>query len=87
MNLTKKNKIIHKQADETIETVEGELIDTPENVSIENRRVKIDKIHRPAEIVTAIGTAAVGLFKLYKMFSGTRVDNRPGKMRKRRRRG
>lgn len=86
MNLIQKNRIIPKQAEEDIEIVEGELIDLPEETGIEKRRSTDIKVRGTIEFAAAIGTAALGLFKLFKIFSGEKSDRTPVKMRRRRRR-
>ncbi|MCK4889453.1 MAG: hypothetical protein KAS97_05930 [Candidatus Aminicenantes bacterium] len=85
MNLTQKNRIISKKVEEDIEIVEGELIDLPEETGIEKRRSTDIKPYGTIEFAAAIGTAALGLFKLFKIFSGGRSGRTPVKMRRRRR--
>lgn len=85
MNLIKKNRVISKQTEEDIEIVEGELIDLPEETGIEKKRSTDVKAYGTIEFATAIGTAALGLFKLFKIFSGGRSGRTPVKMRRRRR--
>lgn len=86
MNLIQKNRIISKQAEEDIEIVEGELIAPYEETGIEKKRTSDIKARRPVELVSVIASAALGLFKLYKIFSGIKTGDRPVKMRRRRRR-
>jgi len=86
LNLTQKNKIIPKQTEEDIEIVEGELIDLPEESGIEKKRSTGIKARGAIEFATAIGTAAMGLFKLFKVISGGRSSGTPGRMRRKRRR-
>ncbi len=85
MNLIQKNRIISEQAEEDIEVVEGELIDLPEETGIEKRRSTDIKVHKTIEFAAVIGTAALGLVKLFNIFSGGRSSGTPVKMRRRRR--
>ena len=80
-----KNRIISKQTEEDIEIVEGELIDPSEETGIEKKRSTNIKAYGTIEFAAAIGTAALGLFKLFKKFSGGRTGRTPVKMRRRRR--
>ncbi len=86
MDLTKKNKIISRNDEEDIETVEGELIEVSENTGIEEKKKAEIKVYGPMEFAAGIGAAAIGLFKLFRFFSGGNSGNKPFKMRKRRRR-
>ena len=87
MNLTQKNKIIQKQAEEDIEIVEGELIDLPEKTGIEKKRSTGIKARGTIEFATMIGSAALGLFKIFRMFYGNNSSEKTSaRMHRRRRR-
>ncbi len=85
MNPKQKNEIISERTEEDIEIVEGELLDFPDETRIEKRKPTDVKVQGAIGVVATIGTAAIGLFNLYKLFSGGRSGRTPIKMRRRRR--
>ena len=85
MNPKQKNEIVSERTEEDIEIVEGELLDFSDETRIEKRKSTDVKVQGAVGVVATIGTVAIGLFNLYKLFSGGRSERTPIKMRKRRR--
>ncbi len=85
MNPTKKNSIVPEETGEEIEVVEGELIGT--ETSIEKKGTSGLVSRGTIEFAATIGSAALGLFKIFRMFYGKNSSGKtPAKMRRRRRR-
>ena len=87
MNLTKRNNIVPEDTGEEIEVVEGELIGTETETSIEKPGTSALIQRGTIEFVAAFGSAAIGLFKIFRMFYEKNSSGKtPAKMRRRRRR-
>jgi len=84
---TKKSSLSPENSGEDVEVVEGELMEAGPGTAVETAGTAKPVPVKPVEIVAAIGTAAVGMYRIFKMISGrNRFPETPRGMQRRRRR-
>jgi len=70
-----------------VEVVEGELMEDGPGTALKTGGTATPVPVKPAEIVAAIGTAAIGIYRIFKMISGKNLSSgTPGGMQRRKRR-
>ena len=85
MNQIKKSSTDPLSKEEDVEVVEGEIIGTETALEKHGRSALVSR--GTVEVAAVIGSAALGLLKIFKIFSGFRSSGKtPAGLRRRRRR-